>query len=301
MACRRMACSRTPTAKRPRSLACGGALNGALGGALERALTYPFVVASRPFVWTARGSRQLGHPELGHREVGRPELGHPEAAHLQRGDGEPDLIHDRIPVLAYGSNAAPSQLDRKFADQRFSDPATPDGFIPVLRATVPDVDVAYSAHLAGYGSVPATLCRRPGTLLTTFVSWLTPRQQERMDETEGMGSAYELRRLPGVQWEPPPRAGRVRNPPTAEPGPVLAYVSTRGCACVAGELLGVAELSAPKGGLRRIDQRQLWDRLAVATEQSGDGAMLCARVLADDRTRRAVDALLAATAVGHAL
>ena len=52
------------------------------------------------------------------------------------------------PVLAVGSNAAPTQLARKFPAELF-----PDGVvIPVLRCVLPDFDVVYAPLISSYGS-----------------------------------------------------------------------------------------------------------------------------------------------------
>lgn len=52
------------------------------------------------------------------------------------------------PVLAVGSNAAPTQLARKFPAEMF-----PDGVvIPVLRCVLPDFDVVYAPLISSYGS-----------------------------------------------------------------------------------------------------------------------------------------------------
>jgi len=62
----------------------------------------------------------------------------------------------RVPVLAYGSNAAPDQLIRKFED-------VPGTRIPVTRVSVSGIDAVYAAWFAAYGSVPATIHDAPGT------------------------------------------------------------------------------------------------------------------------------------------
>ncbi len=91
-------------------------------------------------------------------------------------------LEGRIPVLAIGSNAAPSQLERKFG-RAF-------GVIPVVRAILHHHAVVYSAHFSRYGSLPATLHPHSGAMAYVFLVWLTPRQLERMHETEGIGDRY---------------------------------------------------------------------------------------------------------------
>jgi hypothetical protein len=89
-----------------------------------------------------------------------------------------DDMDQRTAVLAYGSNAAPSQLMRKFAA------TLKDEMIPVLRGFLPGFDVVFSARLSRYGAIPATLARSKGTVLETFVTCLTDGQLARMHETE---------------------------------------------------------------------------------------------------------------------
>ena len=57
----------------------------------------------------------------------------------------------RKPVLAYGSNAAPGQLMRKFAKTLKTE------MIPVFKVILPGFDVVYSARFSRYGAIPAAL------------------------------------------------------------------------------------------------------------------------------------------------
>jgi hypothetical protein len=96
---------------------------------------------------------------------------------LPLGDGVDDFLVGKHPVLAFGSNAAPEQLQRKYRDW-------PDVRFVVTRATLQDYDVVYSAHLTSYGAVPATLASSPGTELQTWVTWLDDEQLAHMHTTE---------------------------------------------------------------------------------------------------------------------
>ena len=86
-------------------------------------------------------------------------------------------LNERTPVLAYGSNAAPLQLARKFRH-------ISQAVIPVLRADVDDIDVVYSAHISRYGAIPATLTASSGTTLHTFVTWLSDAELAVMHASE---------------------------------------------------------------------------------------------------------------------
>ncbi len=93
-----------------------------------------------------------------------------------------EITAGRTPVLAFGSNAAPEQLRRKFGDLAGT-------VIPIIQADLADFDVVYSAHLTAYGAVPATLAPSLGTTLHTWISWLDERQLERMHRSE-MGTSW---------------------------------------------------------------------------------------------------------------
>jgi hypothetical protein len=90
----------------------------------------------------------------------------------------------RRPIVAIGSNAAPSQLRRKLG-------LCPEG-IPVTRALLRDHAVVYAAHFTAYGSLPATLAHQPGSVAWVFVTWLSERQIGVMHESEGVGERYAL-------------------------------------------------------------------------------------------------------------
>ena len=60
------------------------------------------------------------------------------------------------PVLAIGSNAAPSQLARKYGGGEPAGPAM-DVAVPCVRLGLYGHDVVYCPLLSSYGSIPATL------------------------------------------------------------------------------------------------------------------------------------------------
>jgi hypothetical protein len=193
-----------------------------------------------------------------------------------------EVSAERHPVLAIGSNAAPSQLTRKFNDKRFTDPATPEGSIPVFTAVVEGVDVVYGAHVASYGSLPATLLDTPGASAHVFITWLTPLQLEQMNETEGLGHAYHLRHIDRVRCH------------GEDVGPVPSYVTVAGVCALGGGPLGLATIHAPGSPWPRGTQRQAWDQLADDMGCDVDGSALLARVLATPAWRERVESHIAA-------
>ncbi len=87
----------------------------------------------------------------------------------------------RTPVLAYGSNRSPEQLDRKFGH-------APETVIPVETAVMRDFDVVYAAAFTRYGAVPAMLQHMPGVAAEIAVTWLDEAELAHMHGTE-MGAA----------------------------------------------------------------------------------------------------------------
>ena len=107
---------------------------------------------------------------------------------------DPALLDGRTPVLAHGSNRAPAQLARKFANF-----PKPDSTIPVSYVWLRDYDVVYSAHVTSYGAVASTLQHAPGCRARVALTWLDDAQLARMHETEGN---YSFGVLDGVRAAP---------------------------------------------------------------------------------------------------
>ncbi|MGB7589473.1 MAG: hypothetical protein WBM00_12285 [Solirubrobacterales bacterium] len=153
-------------------------------------------------------------------------------------------LSERIPVLAYGSNAAPAVLGRKLA-------ATPDP-VPVLRAVVSDLDVVYSAHLSSYGSVPATLQRSPGTEAMVCVAYVTGEQLRILSRTE---PNYDLQLLGGLSC-------------IFGDGSVLAeasaYVSRQGCLLAGASEVAMACVPARGRAFEAMNQRQVLEHVRRA-------------------------------------
>ncbi len=138
------------------------------------------------------------------------------------------MIRDRrTPVLAAGSNQSPEQIHRKFGE------LPGDVLVPSQRGRLHDFDVVYAAHLAGYGSIPATFQASPGTAVTVFVQWLDAPQLARMHETEG---SYSYDCLSNIHIELDDGHGTMTE--------AFAYSAKAGCLNRSGEPAGLAEISA---------------------------------------------------------
>lgn len=221
-------------------------------------LGYPFDVPSHSFLWVA----------------GRTEL-------VSSSSLIPDPTTRRHAILAIGSNASPAQLTRKFGDDRFVDPSSPDGCIPVISAEVDGVDVVYGAHLAEYGALPATLVDTPGSCAHVFVTWLTTAQLERMNETEGLGPSYQLRQVTKVRSQ-----GK-------DVDSAMSYVTVEGVAVLDGGPLGLVGIQAPGSSWPRGSQRRAWDLLSIDMGRGTDGTALLDSVLHSRRWRGRVESHLA--------
>lgn len=118
---------------------------------LRRALTYPYAVPERSYLYLAGQAKELP-------------------------PGGPDLS-GRAPLISYGANSAPEALAHKLA-------SLPGVEMPVMRAELEGFDVVYSAHVSPYGAVPATLVESPGTRAPVFLIHPTEEQRALLTASE---------------------------------------------------------------------------------------------------------------------
>lgn len=140
-------------------------------------------------------ARQLGPrpftPAVLEQALGYP-WARPEHSYLLRGDevlplpDQPDLA-GRHPLLAIGSNAAPTRLATKFAHH----PAH-EREVPVVAGWLHDHDVGAAAFPTAYGSMAATLVPSAGTQVRTALLWVTPLQFTQLTWSE---FSYRLEHL----------------------------------------------------------------------------------------------------------
>lgn len=181
---------------------------------VERAVAYPYATPDRPFV------------QLRHRTADPDEF---------------DLDKDgRIPLLAYGSNAAPQVLARKLALS--DEPAL------VVPASLHDYDVVYSAHISPYGAIPATLAPSPGTVARACLAYLTPEQLSLVSATE---PNYELGSVAGLECRP-------------DDGEAVAelrvYLSRRGQLLLDGEELSLVAVKAEGRRFEAVSEAEVLER-----------------------------------------
>jgi hypothetical protein len=214
-------------------------------------------------------------------------FGHPKDSYLFcAGDVEPLVdptveIRGRVPVLASGSNAAPAQLARKYAANGA------DVRIPVTRARLEGFDSVYNAHIAAYGSMPATLYPSPGTKLATFITWLDDAQLAIMHATEQPGVNYHFAELSNIT---------VTVDDLDPLDAAFAYISVVGCLIFEGAPVALAEVPAEG---RRFPTRGQEEMLAIARDCCAPDMELDAFILetvADGSLRAARSAKLATRA-----
>lgn len=251
----------------------GPMARAALDSQISRAWGYPWERPQHAFIFLGGVARPLGAwsaeaPQDA--RLGRGSAATPLADGLAAAGIDPDRwsAEPRTGLLAYGSNAAPSQLLRKYPDAS-------GRAIPVTEVVVDDVDVVFSAHLTSYGSLPATIHRTPGARAHLAVTWLTDEERSTMHRTEG--GNYRLEEVPGL-----PK--------------VSAYVSDHGAALLDGEICGLSAVTVAATGRRRLTQREALEAVARGYFSDLDAAGLTLSVIADPETRQAATADLAAAA-----
>lgn len=199
----------------------------------RRALTYPYDCPYRPQVITGGGFLK------------------PQVQDWPPPGDWGALLAGRRPTLAIGSNRSPRQLARKFIG--WPEPLA----IPIWPVAVHGIDVHFAASIGHYGAIPATPYPWPGVRCAMMLVWLTEAEFTRMDETEGLGIAYDKFWLPVAADACLP--GAVRE--------VVIYRHRAGTIARPGQRsVGMAELPVRGGpGLRLHQaamQRWLRDRLA---------------------------------------
>lgn len=203
--------------------------------------------------------------------LGRGDAAAPLASALVRAGLDPAgwEAETRTGLLAYGSNAAPSQLRRKFLDAERR-------AIPVTAVVVSDVDVVFSAHLTSYGSLPATIHRTPGARAHLAITWLTDEERSIMHRSEG--GNYRLEEVPGL-------------------ASVFAYVSDHGAIPLGGEVRGLSAVTVADAGRARLAQPEAVAAAARDYFPDHDARGLSEHAIADREWRRAATRTLAANAV----
>jgi hypothetical protein len=189
--------------------------SGDTGEILRRALSYPYATPNRSYLYHAGSAEELPA-------------------------GGPDLS-SRVPLLAYGANAAPEALARKLAP-------LPEAELPVLRAKLHDFDVVYSAHVSPYGTVPATLKESGGTRAPVFVLYPNEKQLRLVTAKE---PNYDLVALEGIA------CGLEDGTEISE---LAAYISIHGSLQLDGSEVALAAVRSLGRTLPELDEPAVLER-----------------------------------------
>lgn len=218
---------------------------------LVRALGYPWERPAGSFLLDAGGERPLAALAPAERRRALAELTDPAG---------------RSPLLAIGSNAAPSVLTSKLADLEHEE----DRELLGLAGHLHGFDVGPAAQPALYGSLPATLFPSPGTAVAATLLWLTPAQLTRLAWSE---LNYRLGRL---------RARFELADGGASPDSVAVFVSRFGRFAPGGESLALAAVPARGRRATALTQADLLDRAAALALGPGSGGEDLVRAILED-------------------
>jgi hypothetical protein len=172
----------------------------------------------------------------------------------------------RLPVLAFGSNAAPETLKQKFAHF----PEENDRAVLALTGRLHDFDVGVAAQPTMYGSMPATLFPSPRTAVCATVLWVTPTQFTQLAWSE---LSYRL--------------GKLRTRFDVDEGStsfdeVLVFVSRFGAFCVEGRPVALAAIPASGRTAKALTQEQLLDAAAALAIGPEANAEMLVRAIFED-------------------
>lgn len=145
---------------------------------------YPFTPATYPgcrprfsFFFTSQGIYRLSLRAL---DRFLSDRGHPSR-------------EERYAILAYGSNACPGQLLRKYQNHGLNN-------VPVLFGRLVGAEAVYAHRTTERdGCVPSTLARKKGSR-PSWITLLTGDQLGQMDASEGRPNSYQLAELPNTQF-----------------------------------------------------------------------------------------------------
>jgi hypothetical protein len=172
------------------------------------------------------------------------------------------LIAERIPVLAYGSNANPAQLKQKLSKFETNDP-TAMQTVPNCAVLLPNTMAVWHGQPGQVGSYFAELYTGPeaeGTALQTHVGFLTLEQLGALDASEG--ETY-------TRIEMPAKIGLAAEDKVTN---ILAYTAFKSQILLdkAGKPITVASLQHRNSPLSEATPRQvLGATLRVYADQTG--------------------------------
>jgi hypothetical protein len=202
-------------------------------------------------------------------------------------EGQAIEIDETIAIVAAGSNGSAIQLARKYRERRSGRPTL------IAPATIGGAVSVYSAHIASYGSVPATMHLGPDAAVTASAHVLLMPVEElaHMNATESLGLNYVLAA---------PHAMRATVDRVTIDRP-LAYVSLRGALSLSGGPVRLPDMGGEASGYPAASQREMLARVQAHVGDAGSLEDFVTRLIGDRTMRLAVTARLAETAERWAL
>lgn len=101
-------------------------------------------------------------------------------------------LDNRIPVLTYGSNTNPQQLDQKF------DKPGINKVIPLVKCQAQNLEVVFSAYETTYGFIAPTLIEVTGAKAEVFVAFHSREQLKHIEKE--LGDGYCFRHFQGENF-----------------------------------------------------------------------------------------------------
>ncbi|MCX2954562.1 hypothetical protein [Lentzea sp. NEAU-D7] len=227
--------------------------------AVNRALDYPYEAVTGSYLFV-NGEKydyvSTGHDAMRDGQV-RNERGEVVTVESlltgkipSRGVTLPAAMAGRSPVIAYGSNRAPSALQQKFSGPDFDRGWSA---VPVIKATLSDFEVVHAAHYYGNGNLPATIQYAKGARSEVFITFMDDVELARMHATEGLDpdspqSWYHYAKLSNVD---------VELDGGAKLGEAFVYVDNYGAVTVGGETFALAKVSGSPVSPQRSQEEVL--------------------------------------------
>jgi hypothetical protein len=194
---------------------------------LERALGYPWERPVESFFMEDGAVQLLESTE--------------DLEHLELGS-EP-----RYPLITFGSNGAPGVLAKKLSVLDFD-----ARDVLVLAGELAGFDVVASAHIALYGSMPATIIPAAETSVRAGLLMVTAEQFTALTRTEFNYAVTRIDRSPfsaDLEW--------------TAPEAVFAYVSRNGAFAIDGEHRALKAVPARGRSDHELEQEHLLDEAAA--------------------------------------
>ncbi|MBJ26138.1 MAG: hypothetical protein CMM30_08685 [Rhodospirillaceae bacterium] len=188
-----------------------------------------------------------------------------------------DPFYKLTPVLAFGANASPLRLEKKFLN--FSASVV----IPVIPAKLKHFDVVFGCHFSNYGSIPATLQSSPNTKVNIAVNYLNDRLLQRMTETEINGGNYVFGELLDVNlWIE--GLGFYRN--------IFGYWSRLGCLSINSNVVALKPIKAVNRNFVEMNEKEVLHKVKELCCFQGSIVQFISKIISEPDYRADINKVL---------